>query len=110
MICSDIRKKLDGTYDDILNPKEQRQIESLPTPNLFKLEDGKHDPKVRQVTIDGLRFISVLPEGAAYASKTIKGLDEVFVACHVMFLSLHCTEPHLSTSNPHLFVHPARRC
>ena len=109
MICSDIRKKLDGRYDKILNPKEQRQIESLPTPNLFKLEDGKHDPKMRQVTIDGSRFISLLPEGAAYASKTIKRLDEVLVASDVMFLSLLCAEPHLSTSNPHLSIHPTRR-
>ena len=70
---------MDAKYDEILKPEEQRQIETLPAPDLFKLKDGKFNPKMRQVTIDGSRLISVLPEGSAYASKTIKELDEVMI-------------------------------
>ena len=77
MTPSDIRKNLDAVYDKILSPEEQRQIETLPAPDFFKLEDGTYDPKMRQVTVDGSRLVSVLPEGKAYASKTIKELDEV---------------------------------
>ena len=65
LTCSDIRKNMDAKYDEILQPEEQRQIETLPAPDFFKLEDGKFDPKMRQVTID--------------ASKTIKELDEVMI-------------------------------
>jgi len=70
---------MDTKYDEILKPEEQRQIETLPAPDFFKLEDGKYDPKMRQVTVDGSRLISVLPEGSAYVSNTIKELDEVMI-------------------------------
>ena len=74
MTCSDIRKNMDAKYDEILKPEEQRQIETLPAPDFFKLEDGKFNPKMRQVTIDGSRLISVLPEGSAYISRRSRSL------------------------------------
>ena len=73
---SNIRKVMDALYDKILNAEEQRQIENVSGPNLFKLKDGQFDPQMRQVIVDGSRLISVLPTDATYTSNVIKELDE----------------------------------
>ena len=81
---SNIRVVMDALYDKILNAEEQRQIENVAGPNLFKLEDGRYDPQMRQVIVDGSRLISVLKEGVAYASATIRELDEALTTSGIL--------------------------
>ena len=84
LATSNIRKVMDALYDKILNAKEQRQIENVAGPNLFKLEDGRYDPQMRQVIVDGSRLISVLAEGVEYSSATIRELDEALTTSGIL--------------------------
>ena len=59
LATSDIRKVMDALYDKILNAQEQRQIENVAGPNLFKLEDGRYDPQMRVVPSTMTRSLSM---------------------------------------------------